>query len=321
MSNKPSCPVIAIEEHYWDPELTAAWDAVDRVPNPEIQKRMLDLDDLRLREMDEGGIDMQVLSHAAPATQKLGADVAVDLTRRVNDRLAATIARHPTRYAGFAALPTASPAAAADELSRCIEKLGFKGAMLHGIANGAFLDDQRFWPIFARAEALDVPIYLHPATPHPAVIDAYYKDYVKAFPSIISAAWGFGVETATLAVRLVLSGIFEKHPRLKIILGHFGEMIPFFLWRIDYSLKRPGAQPLAFRDLFCKHFYVTTSGNFSDSTLLCTMMEMGADRILFAVDWPFVPNAPGPKWMSRAPISEDDKIKILSGNVKRLLKL
>jgi predicted TIM-barrel fold metal-dependent hydrolase len=321
MLQKPNCPVIALEEHYGDAELMAAWDLGERPPVPGINERLADLDDLRLREMDEAGIDIQVLSHAAPATQKLGANVALDLARRVNDRLAAAIARHPSRFAGFAALPTADPAAAVDELARCVEALGFKGAMLHGIAHGVFLDDPRFWPIYARAEALDVPIYLHPSLPHPAVIAAYYNEYVKEYPAITSAAWGFGVETGTLAVRMVLSGVFEKHPRLKFILGHFGEMLPFFLWRIDFSLNRPGRKPVNFRDQFCRHFYVTTSGNFSDSTLLCTVMEMGADRIMFSVDYPFVANKPGVDWLARAPISDEDRVKIASGNAKRLLKM
>jgi 2,3-dihydroxybenzoate decarboxylase len=321
MFKKPNCPVIAIEEHYWDAELVAAWDAGDRFAPPEMQKRLGDLGELRLQEMDEAGIDVQVISHGAPATQRLGADVAVELSRRVNDRLAAAVAANPKRFAAFGVLPTANPDAAADELSRSVEKLGFKGAMLHGLSNGVFLDDKRFWPIYARAEALDVPIYLHPATPHPAVMDVYYKEYAKDFPMVIRAAWGFTVETATLAVRLVLSGVFEKHPNLKVVLGHFGETLPFFIWRIDQALKRPGQKPMSFRDIFCGHFYVTTSGNFSDPTLLCTILEMGVDRILFAIDWPFVANPPGVQWLERAAIADEDKAKILSGNARKLLRM
>jgi 2,3-dihydroxybenzoate decarboxylase len=138
---------------------------------------------------------------------------------------------------------------------------------------------------------------------------------------VIRAAWGFTVETATLAVRFVLSGVFDRHPNLKVILGHFGETLPFFIWRIDQALKRPGQKPMSFRDLFCGHFHVTTSGNFSDPTLLCTMMEMGVDHILFAIDWPFVANPPGVQWLERTPISDEDKTKILSGNAKKLLRM
>ena len=198
-------------------------------------------------------------------------------------------------------------------------KLGFKAAMVHGLTNGVFLDDKRFWPIFERAQALDVPLYLHPASPHPAVVDIYLKDYVKDFPALLSAGWGFTIETATQGIRLVLSGVFEKYPKLKIILGHLGETLPFLVWRIDTTLKRPGGKAANFRDIFCNSFYVTTSGNFSNPALLCCVMEMGIDRILFAVDWPFVP--PGTKWMESVPLCDEDKAKILSGNAKRLLRM
>jgi predicted TIM-barrel fold metal-dependent hydrolase len=321
MLERPNCPVIAVEEHYWDAELAAQFGGADASRSPELERRLHDLGGLRLAEMDEAGIDVQVLSHGAPSAQKLPADIAVGLTRRVNDRLAAVIAAQPTRFAAFAALPTADPAAAADELERTVAELGFKGAMIHGLANGLFLDDRRFWPIFARAERLDVPIYLHPSVPHPAVMDAYYRDYAKDFPMVIRAAWGYTVETATQAIRLVLSGLFDAHPRLKIILGHLGETLPFLVWRIDHALARPGQRAVSFRDMFCEHFYVTTSGNFSDPALLCCVMEMGVDRILFAVDWPFVANPPATRWIERVPLSGEDKAKILSGNAKRLLRM
>jgi len=242
------------------------------------------------------------------------------LTRRVNDRLHAAVQANPKRFAAFAALPTSDPKAAADELERTTG-LGFKGPMIHGLANGSFLDDKRFWPIFERAQALDVPVYIHPAVPHSAVMDAYYSDYVKDFPMVIRAAWGFTVETATHAIRLVLSGLFDAYPRLKIVLGHLGETLPFLLWRVDQALSRPGAKPLSFRKVFSEHFYITTSGNFSNPALLCCMMEMGIDRILFAVDWPFVANTPAVEWMKTVPLCEEDKIKLLYANAKRLFRL
>ena len=218
--------------------------------------------------MDEAGIDIQVISHGAPSTQKLGLDIAAALTREVNDRLAKVCAANPKRFAAFGALPTADPNAAADELERAVTKLGFKGAMLHGMSNGEFLDAKKFWPIYERAEKLDVPIYLHPSLPHPKVTEIYYQDYAKDFPLVVRPAWGFTVETATQAIRLVLSGVFDKHPKLKIILGHFGETLPFLVWRIDAALKRPGQKPMSFRDIFCRNFYVTTSGFFSNPALL-----------------------------------------------------
>src|SRR5262249_8104230 len=150
-------------------------------------RRLHDLGALRLQEMDESGIDLQIISHGAPSTQRLDAETAVPVARRANDRLHEAITAHPDRFAGFAALPTANPKAAADELERPVTRLGFKGAMVHGLTNGLFLDDKRFWPIFERAQALDVPIYMHPATPHPAVIEVYFKDYLKDYPGLSGA--------------------------------------------------------------------------------------------------------------------------------------
>ena len=271
MLQKPSCPIVALEEHYADDELNATYTGDDVSRAPPIMKMLGDVGEIRLKAMDADGIDIQVLSHTAPSTQKLGPDVAVEMTRRVNDRLAAAIAANPKRFAGFAALPTADRAGAADELSRCVEKLGFKGAMVHGQPNGVWFDDKRFWPIFARAEKLDVPIYLHPSMPKPAVVDAYYKEYAADYPILLRAAWGYTLETATQAVRLVLSGVFDAHPKLKFILGHLGEGVPFLLWRVNNAFMRPGAKTVPFEKIFREHFYVTTSGFFSDNALTCSI--------------------------------------------------
>ena len=320
MFKKPNCPVVTLEDHYWDEELVATYAPADRFGPPDLHKRLYDLGELRIKELDEAGIDYQIVSHAAPSTQNLAGDAGVTLSRRVNDRLAAACRANEKRLGGFAVLPTGDPIAAADELARAVETHGFKGAMISVMAGGQFIDGQRYWPIFARAEALDVPIYLHPTAPHPGVTEIYYKDYVADYPGITRAAWGYGVETATQAIRLVLSGVFDKHPRLKFILGHLGETLPFFLWRIDTSLARPGNKSVPFRDLFCRHFWITTSGFFSNPALLNCMMEMGVDRILFSVDYPFMPNPPAVRWMETAPISDEDKAKILSGNAKRLMR-
>jgi 2,3-dihydroxybenzoate decarboxylase len=321
MMQKPNCPIIAIEEHYWDMELMSHVTGLEAARPGPMQDRLVDFGGERIKDMDAAGVDVAVLSHGAPSGQKLPAELAVKLIPQVNDRLAAAVAANPKRFAAFAALPTANPEAAADELERSVG-MGFKGAMIHGLTNGEFLDLPKYWPIFARAEKLDVPIYLHPSLPHPAVTAAYYDDYVKDFPMVVRPAWGFTVETATQAIRLVLSGVFEKHPNLKIVLGHLGETLPFLVWRIDQALARPGQKSISFRDIFCNNFWVTTSGFFSNPALLCTMMEMGVDRILFAVDWPFVADSsPAVRWLESAPISNEDKAKILSGNAKRLLRL
>ena len=319
----PKPTIIAIEEHYGDPELTKQFPPGSQpgVMGP-IGAKIQDLTGVRIKEMDEAGIDMQVLSLGAPATQRLDAGIAADFARKLNDRLYQTVQANPTRFAAFAALPTADPKASADELERTVTKLGFKGAMIHGLAQGRFLDEKDFWPIFERAEALDVPVYMHPAAPDATVVERYYKEYVKAFPAILNAGWGFTVETATQTVRLVLSGVCEKYPKLKIIVGHLGEGIPFLLWRIDQAMSRPGnVDAASFREIFCKHFWITTSGNFSDPALLCSVQELGVDRIMFAVDWPFVANKPAVDWATRVPLCAVDREKILSGNAKRLLRM
>lgn len=322
--------VIALEEHYLDPEVAAQFRGLNAVPSrgsggeagiPRLYQRLYDLGELRLKEMDEAGIDIQVLSHAAPSLQQVDGESAVRLARAANDRLHATVRAHPGRFAAFAALPTADPKAAADELERTVATLGFKGAMIHGLTNGLFIDDPRFWPIFERAAALDVPLYLHPSIPDPRVIEVYYKDYVERFPTILRAAWGFTVETATQGVRLVLSGVFDKYPGLKIILGHLGEGLPLYLWRINMGFARDGRGPTWFRDAFTEHFYVTTSGFFSDPALVHCVQEIGIDRVLFSVDYPFVDNPPGTSWAERIPFSAEDKAKILNGNARRLLMM
>jgi predicted TIM-barrel fold metal-dependent hydrolase len=319
MAQKPR--IIAIEEHYMDAEVKAHFSREDATKQDWVSERLDDLGNLRIKEMDEAGIDLQVLSQASPSTQKMDAETAVRVARGANDRLHETCRRHPTRFAGFAALPTPDPKAAADELERTVTRYGFKGAMVHGLTNGAFLDEKRFWPIFERAEALDVPIYLHPARPHPAVIEAYYKEYANDFPMLLRAGWGFTAETATQGIRMVLSGVFDKYPKLKIVLGHLGEGLPFFLWRIDSALSREGNKPMNFRKLFSDHFWITTSGFFSNPALLCCVQELGVDRIIFSVDYPFVMNQPAIDWLPTIPLCEEDKVKILSGNVEKLLKL
>jgi predicted TIM-barrel fold metal-dependent hydrolase len=313
--------VIAIEEHYWDPELASHFHGAEGTRSPDLLRRLQDVGEIRLREMDQNGVDVQVLSHGAPSAQTLKADVAVDVCRRVNDRLAQAIALNPTRFAGFAALPTIAPEAAADELERCVTQLNLCGAMIHGLTDRLFLDDRRFWPIFEKAEALNVPLYLHPSFPHPDVMQAYYQDYVRDFPQVIRAAWGYTVETATQAIRIVLSRVLERYPGVRLILGHMGETLPFLLWRISQALSRPEHAEMNFRQQFHRHFYITSSGFFSTPAFLCAMLEMGMDRILFAVDYPFVANAPAMEWIKTLPLSEDDRARFLAGNARRLLRL
>jgi len=314
--------VIAIEEHYYDDNITRHFTGIDARTGGFVRDKLEDVGAARIRSMDACGIDVQVLSHGAPSTQRLDAETGVKVARLANDKLAEIIKTHPDRFSGFAALPTADPKAAADELERAVDKLGLCGAMIHGLTGGEhFFDKEMFWPIYERAQALDVPLYIHPANPHPGVVDIYLRDYAEKFPGILNAGWGFTMETATAGIRIVLSGVLDAYPDVKIILGHLGETLPFLLWRIDMAVNRPGNDGVAFRDAFCSHFYITTSGFFSDPALLCCIQEMGADRTLFAIDYPFVANEPGPHWMERLMLNAEDKAKILHGNAERLLRL
>jgi len=314
--------VIALEEHFHLPALNDAYPPVDANKAPAMVQRLEDLGAGRIQEMDATGIDIQVISHTAPALGKITDPAqAVHLARLANDHLHLAVQTHPGRFAGFAALPTPDPKAAADELERAVTRLGFKGAMIHGLTNGRFHDHKDFWPIFERAQALDVPVYFHPAVPSQAVVDAYYKDYVESVPGILRAAWGFTVETATQGVRLVLSGVFDAYPGLKVIFGHLGEGLPFYAWRINMAFGRDWKPSRTFRDVFSEHFYITTSGFWSDPALLCCIQELGLDRIMFSVDYPFAPNQPATEWLSNVPLCAEDRAKLAGGNAKRLLKL
>ncbi|HWF95179.1 MAG TPA: amidohydrolase family protein [Xanthobacteraceae bacterium] len=308
--------IIALEEHFWTPELIALRRTVDQV-NPKSVERLGDLGALRLREMDEAGIDIQVLSEAEPGVQNLAPEVAVPLARVSNDLLREAVKRSPGRFAGFATLPTPDPAAAARELERTVKELRFCGAMVHGSSRGHFLDERRFWPIFESASALDVPIYLHPCTPQPAVFDTYYKDY----PGLGRAALGFGIEMAVQASRLVVSGVFDEFPKLKIILGHLGEALPFVLWRADDTLSRRSKLRRSFREYFTDHFYITTSGNFSQPALQCAIAELGVARVLFAVDWPFQPNGEAVAFVKEAKLATGEREQIFDTNARSLLRI
>jgi 2,3-dihydroxybenzoate decarboxylase len=314
--------VIALEEHYADPAVLARANTARGGRFATLLDRLTDLGEVRLREMDAAGIDFQVLSHAPSVVQQLDGSEARELATGANDRLHDAVDRNPERFAAFAALPTTDPPAAADELERTVSRLGFKGAMIHGRSRGEeFHDLRKFWPIFERAQYLDVPIYIHPGPPHPAVAAAYYADYAEDHPFLNSAAWGFTIDTANQVLRMILSGLFEAYPQLKIIIGHMGEGIPFLVDRIDESLNRPGGKPIAFKKIFTEHFWITTSGHFSTPALVCSLLEMGIDRILFSVDWPYVDNQPGMDWMQTVPLSAEDKDKMFNKNARKLLKL
>jgi predicted TIM-barrel fold metal-dependent hydrolase len=283
-----------------------------------------ELDDLgasRLRHMDANGVDLQVLSFNGPVAPGLAADEAIPMARELNDRIAAAIEAQPRRFAGFAALPVAAPEAAADELERCVGDLKFVGAMIHGHTGGRFLDDRQFWPIFARAEKLGVPIYLHPALPHPGALKAYFD----GFEDILARpGWGFAVDTSIHFLRILFAGVFDAHPRLQLIMGHLGEGLPFAMHRLnDHTFQAAKRRGLAKTplDYIRDHLHVTTSGNWYEPAFQCTLMAMGADRILWAVDWPYEANRTAMEFWNTISLGAADREKIAHGNAERLLRL
>ncbi|MDB3860561.1 amidohydrolase family protein [Paracoccaceae bacterium] len=318
MNNKHK--IIAVEEHFMHPSLSNHLGHAAQQPD-QIKERLFDFSDIRISEMDSAGIDVQILSHQSPGSQRLKNEVAIDACKNVNNALAQVISNHSDRFLGFAMLPTNLPIDAASELRRSVEELGFKGAMIHGLSAGKMVDEKFFWPIFAEAERLDVPIYLHPALPDKEVTERYYAPYDASHPMLTRAAWGFGVEAGTQAIRMILSGVFDKHPNLKIILGHLGEAIPFWLPRIQESLSRTESQPINFEDIFKSNFWITTSGFFSDHALELCVNTLKLDHILFAIDWPYANNETGVNWLQNSKIKSSIKSDIFSENAKILFRL
>jgi uncharacterized protein len=315
---------IALEEHFWTAELAAPpGTGPAAVWGPYIGDQLSDLGAIRLADMDANGIDLQVISHAPPAAQGLAGAEGLARAREANDRLAAAVRAHQGRFAGFATLPTADPQAAADELERATGELGFVGALVNSTLgpNGAFLDDARFAPLLDRFERLDVPLYLHPAPPSAALREALYGGLPPAVTiRLATAAWGWHAEAGLHVLRMVATGVFDRHPRLRLIVGHCGEMLPFMLARID-AVLRAGDLALAPSQYLTRNVWVTTSGLFSIPPVMCTVQVLGIDRVLFSVDYPFGSNAAGRALLDTLPLSRDDKAKIAGGNAERVLGL
>jgi uncharacterized protein len=287
------------------------------------QAKLVGLGAARLKDMDASGIDLQVLSHTPFDISSLSMSEEISLARSANDQLAEICTAYPARFAGFAALPLMDPAAAADELERAVRLLGFKGALIHGTINGRFLDDPSFLPLLERAAALEVPLYLHPAEPPVAVREAYFSGFAPEVNfALATAGWGWHSEVGLHALRLILAGVFDRLPTLQVIIGHMGEMLPFMLARSTMILT-PVARHLqrTVAEYFLHHFFITTSGFFTDPPLLLVLQVLGADRILFAVDYPYSSNDQGHAFLERASISPADKEKISHLNAERLLKL
>jgi 5-carboxyvanillate decarboxylase len=286
-----------------------------------IHQRLIDLGEGRTRDMDASGIDMQLISITSPGVQVLEANLARDLAQDANDHLSEAVKAHPDRFAGMTALAPQLPEMAALELERSVNSLGLKGALINSHTNGEYLDDQKYWPIFEAANALKAPIYLHPRSPSNGMIEPYL-DYGLYF-----AGWGFAVETSLHAMRLIMGGVFDQFPDLTIILGHMGEGIPFYLQRIDnrYLLQvKIGAVkelPRLPSEYFKDHFVITTSGVAQQSSLQLAYEELGADKILFAADYPYESVEEAVHFMDTAEVSNIEKHKMYHGNAERMFGL
>lgn len=293
-----------------------------------VSDRITDLGAGRIAEMDRYGISVQVLSkagiHMGPSADMFEGDEAVAFAQAFNDQVAKKIADHPDRFAAFAHLATSVAEAAADELERTVAEYGFKGALISGMVRGRFLDDAKFAPLLARAEKLDVPLYIHPGPPPAEVRKAYYEG---AFPQKIGMglatfAWGWHYETALHVVRLAVSGTLDKYPRLNLIIGHMGEALPFVLARCEHEfasdlsyLSRPLSK------IITDQVYVTSAGFFSNPPFLAALQTFGIDHLMFSVDYPYASNAAGRAFLDNLPLSPSDLEKFAHGNADRLLKL
>jgi len=343
---KEGVRVISVEEHFSTPEHLDLLRSIleNRYPDPAVLAeeanissdapfiplmsnsetramvdRLMDTGEDRLAIMNRYGIDMQVLSLVSPGVQVLGAEDATKLATEMNNRLAKIVQDHPSRFAGLACLAPQSPEKAADELERAVADLGLRGACINSHTKGEYLDDKKYRVIFQRAEKLNAPIYLHPRAPSPGMIAPHL-----GYPLLDSAMWGFGSEAGLHAMRLICSGLFDEHPKLKIVLGHLGESIPFWMWRIEnFWGKTPLAESLQRTpsQYFRENFAVSTSGMFSGPALEFVMKVVGADNILFAVDYPFESPETAVTFISGTQMSRQDREKICHLNAERIFSL
>lgn len=328
--------IVALEEHYTVPAIAG------RVPEAAVAARgfptdpsfvwaqtirkneLADLGPARIADMDASGITVQVLSVAGPGADLVPGQAGIDLGRAYNDALAEACARYPDRYRGFAHLPLLDPDAAAEELRRTVRSLGFVGALVNGPTDGLFLDDSRFDPLLAEAEALDVPIYLHPGIPSAAIRKEYFDGLPGNFSFTLAlSAWGWHAETAIHTLRLALSGALDRHPKLKIVIGHCGEALPFMLDRIDETTAATAKAQLrrSVRQTLTDQVWITTSGFFTTVPFVAALMTWGVDRLMFSVDYPFASNARARTFLDSLPVSPADRAKIAHGNADALMRL
>ncbi len=312
---------IALEEHvltpglidYWRPTMTSVPPALTE----NFFKRLTDFGDMRLGDMERGGIERSVLSVAGPGVQaERDTAMATRKARESNDDLAGQIAKRPDRYSGFAHLAMLDPKGAADELERCLRELKFCGAMINGHTHGRYLDHPTLAPFWERADALGAVLYIHPADPvEPLKV-------LEGYPVLARPMWGWGVETGSHALRLIVGGHFERYPNVKLMLGHLGETLPFMLWRLDSRAQFQGLKlPMKLSEYIRRNVYVTTSGMCDGPPLRCSLDALGRDHVMFAADYPFEDAGEAGHWLDAVEIADSLRADVAYNNAAKLLKL
>lgn len=307
-----------------DPEVTRfdykLWRMITSDLEADTPKRLLDLEKIRLAEMDEYGVTMHLLSLTSPGVQMLDADTAVGIARSTNDELAETIKRHPHRFAGLATVAPQNPQEAVREIERAKTKLGLNGIVINSHTNNEYLDNKFYWPILEAAEAFDMPIYLHPRTPSDQMRPPF-DDY-----NMGSAFWGYGMETSTHFVRLMMSGAFDQFPNLRIVLGHMGEAVHFWIWRLDY-MSAPGVSrgespiKLLPSEYLRRNLAITTSGQENPDALRYSIDTLGSWNVMWAIDYPYQQTPGAVQFMDNAPITQPERDAIYWQNAKRIFNI
>jgi 5-carboxyvanillate decarboxylase len=332
---------IATEEAWSIPEVARALQQISRFPgdsadlllvrgvydgepgygNMGFLEGLLDVEERRLKEMDEHGVDMAVLALTAPGVQMFDADTACELAVVANDRLAQVVADHPGRFVGLASFAPHAPKRAAREMERAIGELKLNGFMINSHTNNEYLDNPKYWPILEAAEALDRPIYIHPRAASD-LMAAPFKNY-----AMDSAMWGYGMEVGTHAVRIMASGVLDRFPKLKFVIGHMGEAVHFWLWRINFMnsraqrFNRAPKTELDMDGYFRRNFAITTSGVEDPLALDYSIRKLGVENVMWAIDYPYQPTAPAVKFMDEAPLSDADKALVYAGNAERIFRI
>lgn len=312
---------IALEEALtapgFDKYLARTIETFDAKTKATLTDQLTDRSNQRIATMDAAGIDIFVLSQTTPGVQvEPDAATAVRLARSANDYMHSQVQNHPNRYRAFAHLAMQDVNAAIGELQRCVQNLGFVGAMINGNTNGTYLDNSCYLPFWEAVAELGVPVYIHPADP-------YIQPYVfTGYPQLEGAVWGWDTDNSSHFLRMLLSGLFDRYPSMTIILGHMGEMLPYYTWRIDRRLEVLGGGGLKRKpsDYFRSNLLITTAGVCQDSSLLCAMAALGEDRVLFSVDYPFEDAKVASGWIDAAPITDDQREKVCHGNAERAMR-